>query len=135
MDAGPLVALMDRRERDHDWVREAFARLQLPIQTCQAVLTEASFLLASQRGPLARLHRHIEAGHFVDVLDFNSRAARVVALMERYANIPMSFADACLAAMAEAAPGARIFTLDRDFQTYRKEDGQPLALIVPFVAS
>jgi predicted nucleic acid-binding protein len=44
----------------------------------------------------------------------------------------MSFADACLVAMADGAPGARIFTLDRDFLIYRGHDDAALALLAPF---
>ena len=57
---------------------------------------------------------------------------RALALMERYANVPMSFADACLVALAEATPGARLFTLDRDFLIYRQRDDKPLELLAPF---
>jgi predicted nucleic acid-binding protein len=133
LDTGSLVALMNRRERDHDWARSAFARVPLPLLTCQAVLTEAFFLLAKQPGPLATLQRHIEAGRFVDAMEFDTLAPRIMALMGRYASVPMSFADACLVAMAEERPGAPIFTLDRDFLVYRRVDGQPLALLAPFV--
>ncbi len=66
-------------------------------------------------------------------LDFALLAPRVMELMERYANVPMSFADACLVALAESTPGARLFTLDRDFLIYRQNNDQPLTLLAPFV--
>jgi len=47
--------------------------------------------------------------------------------MERYANVPMSFADACLVALAESTLGAGFFPLDRDLLMYRRHDDQPLA--------
>ena len=68
----------------------------------------------------------------MDALNFARLAPRVMALMERYANVPMSFADACLVALAESMPGARLFTLDRDFLIYRQHDDEPLALLAPF---
>lgn len=132
LDTGPLVALMDPREAHHTWARAAFARLRLPLTTCQAVLTETCFLLSDQPMPLAAFRRHVQAGHFVDALDFARLAPRMMELMERYANVPMSFADACLVALAEATPEARIFTLDRDFLIYRRHDDKPLALLAPF---
>jgi predicted nucleic acid-binding protein len=68
----------------------------------------------------------------VDALDFGRLAPRVMELMERYANVPMSFADACLVALAESTPAARLFTLDRDFLIYQQREDQPLALLAPF---
>ena len=127
LDAGPLVSLMDHREEHHAWAKRAFAPLHLPLTTCQGALTEAFHLLREQPAALAKLTRHVQAGHFVDAFDFNSQAPRLAALMERYANVPMSFTDACLVAMADALPPARILTPDSDFQIYRREDGSPLA--------
>ena len=134
LDAGPLVALMDHREEHHAWAKSAFAPLHLPLMTCQGALTEAFHLLRDQPSALAKLTRHVQVGHFVDALDFNAQASRIAALMERYANVPMSFTDACLVAMSEAPSPSRILTLDSDFQIYRRQDGGPLALIAPFAA-
>ena len=58
---------------------------------------------------------------------------RALALMQRYTNVPMPFADACLVALAENQPEARIFTLDRDFLVYRRHGSQSLALLAPFL--
>jgi predicted nucleic acid-binding protein len=132
LDAGPLVALMDHRELHHAWAKAAFGRLRLPLPTCQAVITETCFLLSDQPMPLAAFRRHAQAGHFVDTLDFVRLVPRVMELMERYANVPMSFADACLVALAESTPDARVFTLDRDFLIYRQHDDKPLTLLAPF---
>lgn len=132
LDSGPLVALMNPRDQHHGWAQSAFDQVRLPLATCQAVLTETFFLLRAHPIALARLHRHVRAGHFLDRLDFCELAPRILTLMERYANVPMSFADGCLVALAEATPGARIFTLDRDFLIYRGESSEPLALLAPF---
>lgn len=135
LDAGPIVALMDQREQHHPWARETFARLALPLVTCQAALTEASHLLRDEPAALARLMRHVAAGHLVDGLDFAAKAPLIAALMEKYADVPMSFADACIVAMADAiGPQSLIVTLDSDFQIYRRADGSSFALLAPFVS-
>lgn len=36
--------------------------------------------------------------------------------MDRYASVPMSFADACLVRMSALLPNATIFTTDSDFR-------------------
>jgi hypothetical protein len=58
LDAGPLVALMERREMHHAWAKAAFARLRLPLPTCQVVITEMCFLLAVPWLILANLLCH-----------------------------------------------------------------------------
>ena len=50
--------------------------------------------------------------------------------MERYADVPMSLADACLVRMAEIT-GLPICTLDNDFSLYRTHRRRPLELITP----
>ena len=60
---------------------------------------------------------------------YHEEKALVNALMLKYRNVPMSFADACLVVMYE--PGAKILTLDSDFLIYRTLDGQPLDVMMP----
>ena len=133
LDTGPIVALIDRREALHDWARSAFARLRFPLQTRQAVITETCFPLRSQPVALGNLRRHLEAGHFVDALDFPALTQRIMALTEQYASVPISFADACLVAISETAGTVPICTLDRDFLIYRRADRTPPGLVAPFV--
>ena len=45
LDTGPLIALLDRDETHHDWASARFDTLSPPLLTCEAVLSEASFLL------------------------------------------------------------------------------------------
>ena len=52
-------------------------------------------------------------------------------LMGKYADIPMSYADACLVRMAECLQGTCIFTMDSDFKFYRKHGHELLTLIFP----
>jgi hypothetical protein len=57
--------------------------------------------------------------------------AEVSALMRRYANVPMSLADACLVRMSELEPNCTIFTLDHDFQIYRRNRSRMISLLIP----
>jgi len=63
-------------------------------------------------------------------LRVETEMAAVCALMRRYANVPMSLADACLVRLAEMTD-LPICTLDRDFAIYRTSQRQPLQLITP----
>ena len=46
LDTGPLVAFLNRRDRFHKWVLEHWDQIQPPMLTCEAVISEACFLLA-----------------------------------------------------------------------------------------
>jgi uncharacterized protein len=45
VDAGPLVAYLQKGDQDHDWAVEQFQWLHAPLLTCDAVLSEAFYLL------------------------------------------------------------------------------------------
>lgn len=132
LDAGPLVAALDQREKHHRWVLEKLMLIKEPLYTCESVLTEASFLLS----PYGKAHRQmklwIEAGYIRVQFDFMSHHAEVFKLMEMYKNIPMSLADACLVCMSDLFSKASIFTLDRDFTLYRKRGKGMIPLIYPY---
>ena len=132
LDAGPLVALFSERETRHAWVKEQFAGWTEPCVTCEPVVTESFHLLGKVRGGTAALRTALREG--LVVLDFNFRTelAAVLDLMERYENVPMSLADACLVRMAEMSPGARVFTLDGDFRVYRKNKVETIDVTAPF---
>ncbi len=131
-DAGPLVALIDADEPDHERCRETLASLSLPLITTWPAFTEAMYLLGRGGGwhgqePLWRLVLREDL-----VLAQPSAAAnkRSASLMERYADRPMDLADATLVALAEERRLNRIFTLDADFHIYRL-NGRRTFEIVP----
>ena len=49
-DTGPLVALINKRDRHHAWAADQATRLPAPFLTCEAVLSEACFLLQHMEG-------------------------------------------------------------------------------------
>lgn len=55
----------------------------------------------------------------------------VVMLLEKYAGVPMSFADACLVRMSETIADPVILTTDSDFRIYRRHSRQVVPSIVP----
>ena len=52
-------------------------------------------------------------------------------LLTKYADVPMSLADACLVRMSEMYPKHRVMTLDADFRIYRRRRNQALPLLMP----
>jgi uncharacterized protein len=120
IDTGPLVALLNRNDAFHAWAAETLDDVERPIHTCEAVITEASFLLrntsAGSEALLALLEKEVL------LVDFSlaSEAHAVRKLMNKYSSVPMSLADACLVRMAELEKDLSIITLDSDFHVYRR---------------
>jgi predicted nucleic acid-binding protein len=130
IDTGPLVAYFLAGDAYHDWALETFGALRLPAVTCEAVVAEACFLIARRKIPPARLIAFIENGVLQIGMSLAEEAAAARALMERYADVPMSLADACLVRLAEMT-GLPICTLDSDFTVYRAHRNRALDLISP----
>lgn len=131
VDTGPLVALLNRRETHHDWARQQFSLLQPPLLTCEAVLSEACFLLRDiPSGPDALLQL-MSRGVVNTRFDLGSEVTTVARLMKRYANAPMSLADACLVRMAELHADSSVLTLDSHFRIYRKNGRQVIPALLP----
>jgi hypothetical protein len=88
--------------------------------TTEPVLTEAMHLLSRARGGPAACLAFFDRGGAVLVPQSRESLRRSAALMERYANVPMDFADATLVALAEETRRSAVFTLDRrGFGAYR----------------
>jgi predicted nucleic acid-binding protein len=131
VDAGPIVALLNRRERYHAWVSKVMDTIEPPMFTCDAVLSEACFLLQdSEGGPNAVLElvaRGLVRSDFHVVAELEPLRA----LIKKFANVPMSLADACLVRMSELDTTSRVLTLDSDFKVYRKNRRQVIPTIMP----
>lgn len=128
-DAGFLVALLSKRDRHHDWARAQAETSAPPWQTCEAVLSEAFHLLRSPGVPaLAAL---IRRGALVPAFSVAPDLERLLKLMERYADLPMSFADACLVRMTETLPDPILLTTDADFRIYRRHGRQTIPARLP----
>lgn len=130
VDTGPVVALLNSRDSRHAWCVEQAGLAAPPFYTCEAVLTEAHFLLAGLHQGTRRLVDLVGSGRIRLTTEVAGHMRRVGELMLRYHDVPMSFADACLVCMAEVEDSA-VFTLDRDFSVYRRGRSDPLRLIMP----
>ncbi len=130
VDAGPIVALLDRRDRYHAWATNQMSASEPPLWTCEPVLAEAAHLLRRAQGEAALLEL-LRRGLITTPFRLIDEVARVAKLMSRYANVPMSLADACLVRMAELNDNSAVMTLDRDFRIYRKNGRQVIPGITP----
>ena len=130
-DTGPLVAFLNRRDRYHLWAKNQLAQLAPPLFTCEAVLSEACFLLRHLVGGPDAVPELLARGLIKVPFHLDDEAPRVGVLLRSYAEIPMSLADACLVRMAERMPGAVVWTLDSDFRIYRTHRNRELRVNMP----
>jgi predicted nucleic acid-binding protein len=130
-DAGPLIALIDRRDVEHTRCVSAAERLIGPMLSTWPAFTEAMYLLGSGAGWQGQepLWRMVRAGQLVLAEANASMLARMPALMEQYWDLPMDLADASLVALAEDRRLRQVFTLDSDFRVYRLPDGDAFNLV------
>ncbi|MGH9006291.1 MAG: type II toxin-antitoxin system VapC family toxin [Acidimicrobiales bacterium] len=121
IDAGPLIAIIDADEPDHQTCMMTLDRITVPFVTTWPAFTEAMYLLGRAGGIRAQLALWllVKTDRLV-LADLSPPAVtRSARLMEQYADTPMDLADASLVALAEERGDRRIFTLDQDFQVYR----------------
>jgi predicted nucleic acid-binding protein len=129
VDAGFLVALLSRRDANHRWAAGQAPRLPPPWKTCEAALSEAFHLLGAS-GALA-LSALIRWGAIVSAFHLSEQVEDVLTLMQKYADLPMSLADACLVRMTEALTDPVVLTTDMDFRVYRRHGRQIVPCVMP----
>jgi uncharacterized protein len=123
-DTSAILAFLDQDEPHHGIVRDVLEEDRGPYVVPAMILAEAAYMAASLR----------HGGHFDVFLEDLAEGAltfdctvgdlpRIRALVVRYADLPLGFADAAVAACAERN-GRRVLTLDRrDFDVLGRELG------------
>ncbi|MEQ1752344.1 MAG: hypothetical protein ABL974_23185 [Prosthecobacter sp.] len=66
--------------------------------------------------------------------DFMTEATAIRTLIHRYRSVPMSLADACLVRLSEKHENCGVFTVDSDFNIYRRHGRKTIPLLAPFAA-
>lgn len=131
VDTGPLVAFFDRAEQHHRWVVERFGELDAPLLVCEPVLAQAMYLLARYPKAQDTVLDLIENGALSVAFRLDEHLSAVRKLLQKYRDMPMSLADACIVRMSEIHGRHAVLTLDSDFLVYRKHGRASLTLIHP----
>jgi predicted nucleic acid-binding protein len=131
VDTGPIVALLNRRERHHAWVSRVMDTIEPPMFTCDAVLSEACFLLQNNEGGPNAVLELVARGLIRSDFQVVAELEPLRAMIKKFTNVPMSLADACLVRMSELDNTSRVLTLDSDFKVYRKNRRQVIPTIMP----
>lgn len=131
LDTGPLVAFINPRDNFHDWIGGQWSAIRPPLLTCEAVITEACFLLRNVSQGEDAVIQLLESEIVQIPFRLSSEAAAIRKLLARYRSVPMSLADACLVRMSELYAESLLLTLDSDFMIYRKNQNQTISLALP----
>ena len=124
VDTGPLIALFDPRDGQHQRCVKTLKAVHEAIHTTVPVLTDAFHMLGPGSIGSDRLREFVlKGGMSVWWFDHPS-LARAFELMDVYADHPMDLADASLVVAAETLGTRKLFTVDRrDFEAYRVRRG------------
>jgi uncharacterized protein len=130
LDTGVIVGLLDRSETYHNSCVTALEKLEGPLVTCEAVIAESCYLLRSLPGAAETVLDNVERGVFHIPFQLTRTVAAVRAVMRKYRDLPVDFADACLVQLADELSTGDILTLDRDFESYRWRRTRPFRLLI-----
>lgn len=131
LDTGALIAFLMPKDKYHKWAVNQFSKITDPVITNEAVITEACFLAQRISNGQETILKLIRQGHITISFNLNQEIEVIENLMQRYATIPMSLADACLVRMSELNKDSVILTIDSDFQIYRRHRQQTISVIMP----
>jgi predicted nucleic acid-binding protein len=127
LDAGPLIAVLNRRDAYHAWAVQTLERLGPPFYSCAEAMAEAAALTGQPRA----IVEMIAAKEIVLDFDLTEQTASLLRLLKKYGDRRMDLTDACIVRMSELIRDCRVITVDReDFSIYRR-NGRDL---IPFVA-
>ncbi len=129
LDAAAITAYLDPHEKHHKWAAAQAREFPPPWITCQSALTESLYLLEPRHsGVLINILRR---GDLSLAFNLAQEIDAVLALMDKYADVPMSLADACLVRMTEILSNPLILTTDSDFRVYRRHGRQVVPCRMP----
>jgi hypothetical protein len=119
-DTGPLVALFDPKDPQHQCCQAVLRTVKEPLISTVPVLTEAFHILSPASKGSQNLREFIHRGGLTIWFLNEETLELALELMETYHDCPMDLADASLVVAAQSLKIQRIFTIDRkDFAVYR----------------
>ena len=123
------MALLSRRDANHIWAASQSQQYPPPWSTCEAVLSESFHLLEIHGSPaLAAL---LQRRAVVSAFNLTQDVERILKLIEKYSDAPMSLADACLVRMTETLDDPLLLTTDTDFRIYRRHSRHAVPCVIP----
>jgi uncharacterized protein len=122
VDTSAFVSLLSSKDTAHQQCRKVLASLSelTSVFTTESCLVETSYLLPANRKLREKLHDLVKLLRITIVPMDSQSLDRILELQNRYADLPMDFADATLLVACETLDIRDIFTLDhKDFSIYK----------------
>ncbi len=131
-DTGALLAYLDAADRWHERCRVAFAQFRLPLTTSAAVLTELFQLVGNSAREMDITWKFVRSGALTVAPISDRDLPDVEALMRKYHDRAMDYADATLVHLAQREALSTVFTIDHDgFEAYRVGGRKRLRILPP----
>jgi uncharacterized protein len=131
LDTSGLLAALDASQSHHTAAAASLAAARPPLLLSPFVLAELDYLIASRVGPVARasLLEEVELGAYLLETMTGADVARAHAVIERYADLAISLADASIVVLAERHRVREVLTLDERHFRVLTVDGKSLRLL------
>lgn len=122
IDTGAILAILNKADPWHSACVATVQKLRLPLLTSEAVLTEVFHMVGKSRFRKEETWQFIRSGTIMLTSIQHAELSPIHALMTRYADLPMDFADATLVYLAGRESLETVLTVDHtDFSVYRLE--------------
>ncbi len=125
LDTGPIVALMNRRDKHHDRVLAFTRAFEGTYLTTWPVITEAMHLLRHSQTAQLNVLEWVRRGGLEIVSIDTSDVGRLMELAQKYRDLPMDLADGSLIIIAERLHIQEILSIDSDYDIYRTLKKEP----------
>ncbi|MCE9525915.1 MAG: PIN domain-containing protein [Planctomycetales bacterium] len=122
LDTGPLVAILNRGDSQHERCVSALKMIRPPLLTSWPVMTEAAWLLRNHHDLLTGLYA-LAARRVLEIQEIShDELPALQKLMNRYQSLSPQLADLSLVHLAQRDGLDTVLTLDRrDFSVYRRK--------------
>lgn len=128
-DSSILVAYYSVKDNYHDAVCRFFERCTSDLITTLPCVTEVMYLLSADYRTQNEFLNDLAQKLYQCIPLLLEDFTRIKQLNEQYADLPGDFADLSLIAISERLNISAIFTLDSDFNVYRRYRKQPFERI------
>ncbi len=126
IDTGPIVALLNRKDKHHQRVLVFTQHYNGGFVTTWSVITEATHLLRHSIPAQLNLLEWIRRGG-IEIFNIEKTdIERMITLTKKYADLPMDLADCSLIILAEKMAITEIISIDSDYDVYRTLKREPL---------
>ncbi|MEM9831784.1 MAG: PIN domain-containing protein [Bacteroidota bacterium] len=131
VDAGPLIALFDKRDQFHATAIEFLKNHPRRLLTTWPVITETSHMLDFSINVQINFLEWIRRGG-IEIAELDqSHIARLIELSQQFSDVPVDLADASLIVASKNYGITEIASIDSDFYIYRDIRNQFLTNIFP----